>query len=124
MRLGLWLFLRIIVPTGPILIQYGLHAFGAYDPVFPQITYVVLLFGISLVTLTEYTNIVAIIYLSVIPSGIAIFLYTAILFVPSGSPTHNNMLLFGFVLWITLLFINVLRVLLDALPVPPDMQAS
>ena len=64
----IWLFVRLLVPTGPIIIQYALKALGAYDPPFPQPTFVVLLFSLSLVTVTEYRDLRAIIYGSMIPA--------------------------------------------------------
>jgi hypothetical protein len=61
----LWVFLRLLVPTGPILIQYLLYGLGLFSPSFAQPTYIVLLFALALVTLTEYEDVGGIIYGSV-----------------------------------------------------------
>lgn len=113
MPFGVWIFVRLLVPTGPILIQYLLSALGLYKPPFPQATYVVLLFSLSLVTLTEYQSLPLAIYGSVIPAISASVLYTAYILNIERPEYHYRTLLFGFYLWTFLVVVNVLRILID-----------
>lgn len=113
MPLGVWFFLRLFVPVGPIIIQYALYGLGVYAPAFPQLTYITLLFTLSLVTLTEYKDIQGIIYGSVAPALAATFLYTVALLVQNNPTAYNNTLLLGFAVWLMLVVYNVIRVLLN-----------
>lgn len=106
---GVWLFVRLIVPTGPVLIQYGLKGLGLYQPPFPQPTYIVLLFSLALVTLTEYHGISAIIYGCVIPALGASVLYTAYILKIDAPDANRPALIVGFYLWLILLSINIVR---------------
>ena len=116
MQLGIWIFLRVLVPTFPILIQYGLWAFGLYDPEFPQITYTVMAFALLLVTVTEYNSLEQIIYFSILPSIVTSLLYLTALFVQhdqSRQYAYNNVLIAGFCLWLFFIVFNVVRVFID-----------
>lgn len=113
MPIGVWLFLRIFVPAGPIIIQYALFGLGIYNPPFPQPTYITLLFSLSLATLTEYKDVQGVIYGSVIPALAAVFLYTISLLVANDPVAYNNTLISGFFTWLALIIINTVRVLLQ-----------
>lgn len=111
--LGIWVFLRLFIPTGPILIQYGLKGLGAYEPPFPQVTYIVLMFSLSLVTLIEYKDLLAILYLAVAPALAATCLYTVVLLTSDKPVVSNNTLLAGFFLWLVLVMFNTARVIIE-----------
>ena len=113
MPFAIWVFLRVLVPTGPIGIQYSLYALGVYDPPFPQPTYIVLLFALAMVTTTEYRRLDALLYGSVLPALAGCVLYTVYLFTADDPAQHLTTLLVGFYLWAFLLTVNVARVLLD-----------
>lgn len=110
---SVWLFLRILVPTGPIIIQYGLSALDLYSPAFPQLTYIILLFSLSLVTLTEYEDLTGILYGAVVPALAATFLYTVAILKSDDPSACKNTQLVGFYLWTILVIFNVLRVFID-----------
>lgn len=112
-RLGIWLFLRLFVPVGPIVIQYSLYGLGAYQPDFLQVTYITIMFSLSLATLTEYSDTLGILYLAVVPAIAATFLYTAALLVSNNKDAYNRILLTGFVLWLLLIILNIARVMID-----------
>jgi len=112
---AVWLFVRLIVPTGPILIQYGLKFLGLYDPPFPQPTYVTLLFSLSLATVTEYRDVRAIIYGCMVPAIGACVLYTVYVMKIDAPAQNRPALLAGFYLWIILLLINFVRAGWDGL---------
>ena len=113
MPFNIWIFVRLLVPTGPILIQYLLFGLNLYTPPFPQPTYIVLLFSLALVTLTEYQAISAAIYGSVIPAIGASVLYTAYILKIDDPSQHYRTLVLGFYLWLLLITINVVRVVVD-----------
>lgn len=114
-ELELWLFVRFLVPTGPIIIQYGLYGLSLIPrPHFPQITYIILLFGLSLVTVSEYKGLRGILYGSIVPALIATVLYTAALISEKSNPTgYENTLLTGFALWLFLVIMNTFRVVMQ-----------
>jgi hypothetical protein len=111
-ELELWLFIRLLVPTGPIIIQYALYGLSLIPtPDFPQITYRILLFGLSLVTVSEYKGLRGILYGSIVPALVATVLYTAALISEKSNPIgYENTLLAGFILWLLLVIINSVRV--------------
>ncbi len=110
---SVWIFVRLIIPTGPILIQYGLKALHLYDPPFPQPTYVVLLFSLALATLTEYRDIQAIIYGCVVPALSGCVLYTVYIIKYDNPNQYRSALVAGFYLWLILLLINIVRTCID-----------
>jgi hypothetical protein len=110
---SVWIFVRIIVPTGPILIQYALKYLHLYNPPFPQPTYVTLLFSLALATLTEYTDITAIIYGCVIPALCGCVLYTVYILESKNPDDYRLALIAGFYLWLLLLTINIIRTGID-----------
>lgn len=111
----LWLFFRLIVPTGPVLIQYSLYGLGVYTPEFPQPTFIVLLFALSLATVTEYQSISSVIYGTIIPAISATVLYTVYLANIADPQKHLKTLLVGFYFWLFLVAINIVRVAIDGL---------
>mgnify|MGYP000871098887 CR=1 FL=1 len=113
MRLGLWFFLRLFIPTAPVLIQYSLSWLGIYKPEFPQITYITMLFSLSLTTVVEYKDIQSALYASIIPALTATFLYTVALLVKGNDEAYFNTLITGFYIWLLLMVFNVSRVILD-----------
>ncbi len=114
MPIAIWIYMRLLVPTGPILIQYALHGLGLYSPPFPQHTYTLLVFTLSLVTVTEYENTTWMLYASVTPAIGASILYTVYLLTIDKPDTHRLALLVGFYLWLILVAINLLRVIFDS----------
>jgi hypothetical protein len=110
-----WIFVRIIVPTGPILIQYGMKFLKLYNPPFPQPTYVTLLFSLALATLTEYQDITAIIYSCVIPALCACVLYTVYILENNNPDEYRLALIAGFYLWLLLVTINIVRTGIDGI---------
>lgn len=106
-----WLFLRMVVPAAPVAIQYGLSALGAYAPPFPQPTYILLLFSLSLVTLTELTDFRAIVSLCLAPALVGAILYTVHLILVTNQTVQERTMYVGFGLWLFLLIVNTLRVL-------------
>lgn len=121
---GLWIFLRLFIPMGPILIQYLLWVLGQYDPPFPQPTYIVLLFVLGLVTATEYQSLSAILYGSVAPALAATVLYTVYLMKINQPAEHERALLIGFALWLSLVFLNLARVLFFDAARPGEPKAG
>ena len=113
MEFGIWVILRLVIPTGPIIIQLLLGLAGMYAPEFIQPTYLVLVFSLALVTATEYKSFKGIFWGSVVPAIAATALYTGYLLTISDAAKHHDALLTGFFLWAMLVFINVLRVLRD-----------
>jgi hypothetical protein len=113
MPLTSWLYLRLLVPTAPIIIQYGLSKLDLYQPAFPQLTYILLLFSLSAVTLTEYTDFKKVFYLSVLPSWVAIILYLCYLLRPEDQAAQYKILITGFYAWLSLLIVHLLRVLIE-----------
>src|SRR5262249_45760900 len=113
MPFSIWIFLRLAVPTGPIVIQYLLWTVGLYAPPFPQPTYLVLLFSLPLVTATEYQDVKGILWGYIAPAVGASVLYTAYVLTINEPTKHARALLFGFVMWLILVFINVIRVARD-----------
>src|SRR6266852_3887403 len=87
-----WIFLRLIVPIGPIIIQYSLKALGLYTPPFPQPTFVVLLFSLALVTITEYSDVRALLYGCVVPALGASVLYTVYVLKINSPQEHRSAL--------------------------------
>ncbi len=113
MPVSIWIYVRLIVPAGPILIQYVLYALDLFTPPFPQATFILLLFTLALVTATEYQSLASLIYGSIIPALAATILYTAYILTIDNPSAHQQTLLVGFYLWVLLFTINLLRVLLD-----------
>lgn len=113
--LWIWFFLRLLLPTTPILIQYGLKYLNLYEPEFPQITYIILLFTLALVTITEHSDLSRIIWLSVVPTIVATFLLTAAFLsnVEGKEIAHTKTLTLGFYFWLLLLIISIGRIILD-----------
>jgi hypothetical protein len=112
---SVWLFARLIVPAGPVFIQYGLKGLGLYEPPFPQPAFVILSFSLALVTVTEYADVRAIIYGCMIPALGASVLYTVYILKIDSPEAHRPALLVGFYLWVVLFSINLTRTSIDAL---------
>lgn len=110
-----WLFLRIFVPAAPVAIQYGLSALGAYAPPFPQPTYILLLFSLSLVTLTEWKDFRAVVSLCVAPALVGAILYTVHLTLVTNQTVQERTMYVGFALWAFLLIVNTFRVLSEGI---------
>jgi hypothetical protein len=110
---SVWIFVRLVIPTGPILIQYALKGLRLFDPPFPQPTYVTLLFSLALATLTEYRDIRAIIYGCVVPALGGCVLYTVYILKYANPDEYRLALIVGFYLWLLLLLINILRTAID-----------
>lgn len=113
MPFSIWIFLRLAVPTGPIVIQYLLWTVDLYNPPFPQATYLVLAFSLALVTATEYQNLKGVLWGSIAPAVGATVLYTAYILTINDPTKHERALVFGFVMWLILVFFNVIRVTRD-----------
>lgn len=111
MPLTSWFILRLLVPVGPVLIQYFLGYFGLFAPPFPQPTYVLLLFTLSVVTISEYTQFAKIFALSVAPLLLATVLYILHLLYPSNAVVQQKALLIGFFAWLLLVGIHSVRVI-------------
>ncbi len=107
--------MRILVPAGPIIIQYAMKGLHLYEPPFPQPTYVTLLFSLALATLTEYKDIKAIIYGCVVPALCGSVLYTVYILKNDKPDEYRLALVTGFYLWLLLLTINIIRTGLDGL---------
>src|SRR5437763_9300422 len=107
MPFSVWIFLRLLVPTGPILIQYLLYSFDLYTPPFPQPAYILLVFSLSLATLTEYQNTTGVIYGSIIPAIGASILYTIYILTINEPNKHTKVLLIGFYMWAVLIIVNI-----------------
>ena len=109
---AIWIFLRLIIPTGPIILQYSLFGLGATkEPEFPQITYIILLFGLSLATVTELDDLKNIIYLSFLPSILATFLLTVVYLKQDEQEVITQTLFVGFIVWVALVIINTVRII-------------
>ena len=113
MPFWLWVFVRITIPTGPVLIQLALWAADLYVPTLVQPTFVVLVFGLALATSTEYKELKTILWVSVLPALAASVFYTAYLLTQHTPARHERALILGFYLWLSLVAINLLRVLFD-----------
>jgi len=107
---AIWIFLRLIVPTTPILIQYAMHFLTSYPVKFPQLTYITMLFSLSLATLTEYSELKAIIWGCILPSVGAAMLYTLAISNEANAAILARIELVGFGAWVFLMLLNLLRV--------------
>jgi hypothetical protein len=106
----IWIFLRIIIPTLPLLVQYSLHWLGNYrNPDFPQPAYITMIFSLSLSTLTEYRSLKHIIYGCIVPAGIGCIFYISLLGHEKDALAYKPEIA-GFWLWSGLLIVNVIRV--------------
>lgn len=111
MPLTTWFILRLFVPLAPVLIQLLLAYIGVFKPAFPQPTFILLLFTLSVVTITEYEEIRKIFALSVLPVLLATVLYVVHLLVPNDPVAQQKALLLGFYAWLVLGVIHSIRVI-------------
>ena len=108
-----WFILRLVVPVMPVLIQYLLGYLGVFTPTFPQPTYLLLLFTLAAVTISEYEEFGKIIALSVVPLLLGTVLYMVHLLVPNNPVAQQQALLLGFYAWLVLGVIHSIRVLCE-----------
>ncbi len=112
--LDIWFIMRILVPLGPLLIENALGFLGAYTPIFPQPTFIMMIFTLAMVTTTEYRNLRLIIFLSIAPAITGTFLYTVYLIVEDPMVKQRT-LMAGFYIWIFLVAVHFVRVAIEFL---------